>query len=85
MTKPELSEAGEKNQKMVLNSIIKRTVHEEIKTTALYLQKLMAEKGMDIPKPKLPLNPERLAYMKDRMNGTIQKDYGLKPSPKKYQ
>ncbi|MGF7075305.1 hypothetical protein [Mucilaginibacter sp. 3215] len=75
MTKPELSEIAKKHQKMVINSIIKRTVHEEIKTTALYLQKLMAEKGMDIPKPATPKTPEQIEYMKGRMNGTIQRDY----------
>jgi hypothetical protein len=75
MNQPQLTETAKKNQKHVIKSIINRATDNDIKNAALHLQQLMIAKGMDIPKPKVPLTPEQLAYLAGRKSGAIQRIY----------
>jgi cytochrome c553 len=75
MNQPQLTETAKTNQKHVIQSIINRATDEDIKTAATHLQQLMIAKGMDTPKPKVPLTPEQKAYLAGRKSGAIQRIY----------
>ena len=78
MKRPELTESAKRIQKGVIQSIINRATDDGIKNAALNLQRLMIEKGMDIPEPKKLLSPEQKAYFESRISGEIPWDNDIR-------